>query len=97
MRDALEALVGPTVTVRNVRLVGDTIELKAAAPNELEARAALDRLSQRTEFVRLSMSTFGPSGSGSTTDIGATLKLTCAVPPKPEGICTARSAAMPGR
>lgn len=95
VRDALNALLGPSVTLRSVRLNGDTIELKAVAPNEAEARAGLERLRPRPEFFRLSTSTFGASRSGSFTDVGATLKLSCAVPPKPDGICTPRIAAMP--
>ena len=95
VRDALNALLGPSVTVRSVRLNGDTIELKAVAPNEAEARAALERLRPHTEFFRLSISGFGPSRNGSPSDIDATLKLTCTVPPKPDGICMPRTAAMP--
>ncbi|QBB70861.1 hypothetical protein ELE36_11120 [Pseudolysobacter antarcticus] len=90
--DAINVMLGPTVTVRDLRRTDDAFELKAVAPNEAEARAALQRLGQRTDFLRVSISGYGPSRSGAATDINATLKLICAVPPKPDGICTAQSA-----
>lgn len=91
--DAINAMLGPTVTVRDLRRTDDTFELRAIAPNEAEARAALQRLGQRTDFLRISVSGYGPPRSGAPTDFEATLKLICAVPPKPDGICTAPSAA----
>ena len=96
IRDAIEDLLGPLVTVQSVRLSGGSIRLKAIAPNELEARAGLERLRQRTEFFRLSISTLGHSDGGSASELSATLKLTCVVPPKPDGICTPRTPALPG-
>jgi len=93
LRDELYALLRPAVAVRSVRSNGDTIELKAVAPDESEARAGLERLSQQTGFFRLSTSTIGRP-NGSFTEFAATLKLACAVPPKPDGICPARLAAV---
>jgi hypothetical protein len=96
VRAELHTLLGTAWTVRDVRLDGVTIRLKADAPNESEVRAGMERISERTQFFRVSTWTFGPSNSGSSTVLDATLKLTCAVPPKPEGICAPRTAAMPG-
>ena len=88
VRDALHTLLGPLVTVNEVRLSGDTIQLKAVAPNEMEARASLERLSKRKDFFRLSTSMHGPSSDGSSANITAVLKLYCAIPPKADGICS---------
>lgn len=94
VRDAINAVIGPLVLVTNVSLSGDTIELKAVAPTEKEGRAGLERLRQRDDFFRISTSTVGPSSGGSAVEIGATLKLRCIVPPKPDGICTPRTTPM---
>ncbi|MFZ2236319.1 MAG: hypothetical protein WAV67_08085 [Dokdonella sp.] len=96
VRGAIESLLGPLVTVREVRLDGGKIHLKAGAPNEIEAAAALERLSQRKEFFSLSTSMHGRSDNGSSADIRAILRLTCATPPKADGICTSRTPSMRG-
>ena len=95
VRDSLGALLGSSVILRDVRLNGDTIQMKAVATSEVEARAGLERISQHKGFFRLSTSGIGPPRKGSITEIDATLKLTCAVPPKPDGICSARSRQVP--
>ena len=87
VRDALAAELAPAVTVRSVRLSGDTVQMTATASNEADARAGLERLGQHGEFMRLSTSSFGPSGNGPLFEISARLQLSCAVPPKAGGIC----------
>lgn len=91
VRDSLRVLLGPAVALRDVHLDGVTIEMKADAASEADARAALERIRQQTGLFRLSISGYGPPRSGSPTVITATLTLTCAVPPKPDGICTVQS------
>ena len=95
VRDTLGAVLGPSVKVRDVRLTGDTIQMKADVASEAEARAALQRIRQQAGLFRLSISGFGHSHSGPSTEIDATLKLICAVPPKPNGICTIRAQSKP--
>lgn len=90
VRDALRTLLGPGVPIRAVSLDGTAIRLEADAANESDARAALERIRNGTRFFRLSTSTTGSSANGSSAAIRATLTLTCAVPPKPDGICAAR-------
>ncbi len=87
VRGVIDNLLGPLVIVHEVRLDGDKIHLKAVAPNEVEARQALERLGQRKDFIRLSTSMHGPSASGSSVNISAVLNLYCAIPPKADGIC----------
>ena len=95
VRDSLGALLGSSVILRDVRLNGDTIQMKAVATSEVEARAGLERISQHKGLFRLSTSGIGPPRNGSVIEIDAELKLICAVPPKPDGICSARSRQVP--
>ncbi|TDR40107.1 hypothetical protein DFR29_114159 [Tahibacter aquaticus] len=92
VRQAVADAFGPTVTLGALRLDGVTIALKAAAPSEAEARAALERLGQVAGLFRTSTSTHSASGAAAS-EIGATLKLICAVPPRPDGICRPADAA----
>jgi hypothetical protein len=87
VRDAINTLLTPAITVLSVRLNGDTINMEATAPNEAEARAGLERLRGQPGFFRLSTSTYGPSRNNLPSSMGATLKLNCTVPPKPDGVC----------
>lgn len=89
VRTRLHYLLGPAVGLRQVSLNGSAIVMKAVVLDEAAARAALERIGKDTQLFRLSSSTFGPSNRGSLTDLGATLTLSCAVPPKPGGICAA--------
>lgn len=92
VRQAVVDAFGPTVTLGALRLDGVTITLQAVAPSQAEARAALERLGQASGLFRTSTSTHSASGA-SPSEIGATLKLVCAVPPKPDGICRPADAA----
>ena len=91
VRAALESLLGPTVVVQNIFLNGAAIKLEAQAASEAQARAALLRI--RSGLFHTSTSGYGPAKNDGATEINATLKLICAVPPKPGGICTSTSAA----
>ncbi len=91
IRGELDALLGKAVVLRGVHLHGDMIDMNAVAINQADARAALERIGQEKGFFRLSTSGIGPPRNGSVTEINATLRLTCAVPPKPDGICTPRT------
>ena len=88
VRAALDAALGKDVMLRDVHLAGDRIDMKAVTTSEAEARAGLERIGQQKGFFRLSTSGIGPPRNGSVVEIDATLRLTCAVPPKPDGICT---------
>lgn len=91
VRAALDAALGKAVMLREVHLSGENIYMKAVTTSEAEARASLERIRQQKGFFRLSISGIGPPRNGSITEIDATLSLTCAVPPKPDGICTPRT------
>lgn len=91
VHDRLRALLGPSITLRAVRLVDSTIHMEADAPNEMEARAGLDRIGHENDLFRLSSSGYRPTHNPAGAEITATLKLTCAVPPKADGICAARN------
>lgn len=95
IRGRLDALLGKGVVLRDVQLNGARIDLKAVATNEVDARAGLERIGQEKGFFRLSSSGIGPPRNGSITEIDATLRLTCAVPPKPDGICLPRNSQVP--
>lgn len=81
----VHTLLGPTITVHDVRLIGTTINVEADAPNETEARAALERLAQERGLFRTSVTGYMPGEEPSSFE--AKLKLICDRPPKPDGIC----------
>lgn len=85
VRRELRSLLGPIFPLRELHLVGTTITMKVDVPNETEARAAMKRIDDGTQFFRTSTSGFGPGDKPSV--LSATLKLTCAVPPTGDGIC----------
>ena len=85
VRAALELLLGPTIIVRDVFLKGSVINLEAQAASEAQASAALQRI--KSGMFYTSTSGYGPAKHDGSTEITARLKLICAVPPKPGGIC----------
>ncbi len=87
VRDTLVRLLGPTVAMRSLVVDGDTLRMKADAPNEAEARAALGRVDKGTRLFRPSVSGIGPPRGGPTIDVDAVFKLVCKVPPSADGIC----------
>ena len=86
VRAALEPLLGPTIVVQDVFLNGSVVNLEVQAATEAQARAALLRI--RSGMFHTSTSGYGPAKNGGPIQITAKLKLICAVPPKPGGICT---------
>jgi hypothetical protein len=91
----LRAMLGPDITVHDIFLDRGEIALEAQAATEAEAIAAIERIRQPNGLFRLSVSGYGPTKNGSTTDIHGKLNLVCAVPPKPDSICAAQTVAMP--
>ncbi len=92
VREALLQLLGPTITLHDLRRDGDHYKLLAEAPSEAEARSALADIRKGSPLFRVSISGYGPSRLGTTTEFNAVLVLTCAMPPKPDGICVASAA-----
>jgi hypothetical protein len=88
IRGRLDTLVGKDLVLREVRVNGSTIEMNAVATSAVDARAGLERIEQDKGLFRVSTSGVGPPRNGSVIEINATLKLVCATPPKPDGICT---------
>lgn len=87
VRKTVAALLGPGVTLLELRREGDGVELRGEAANEADAVAALGRIRPDNGLVRTSVSGYGPSSEGSPTPFRATLDFICPAPPKPNGIC----------
>ena len=92
VRSTLAGLIEPGATLLDATLDGTAITLHAQAASEADARAALERVRQHDGLFWLSRSGLGPPPSaGSPYPFEAYLTLTCAVPPKADGICKART------
>lgn len=91
VRETLLSLLGPNVSLLDLQRDGNRYNFTAGAPNVAAARAALDVIGKGSPLFRLSISGHGPSRQGTGAELRGALVLTCAMPPKPEGICVART------
>lgn len=80
----LQTMLGPDVTVRDVRLVDGTLTVEAEAADATQVRLAIERMGQPNGLFRVSTAGYDLEKNG---EILATLEFVCPVPPKPDGIC----------
>lgn len=88
VRAELIAVLGAGVTIRELRIDANTVNLKASAPDVLTANTALDRIRQHSGLLRLSTSGVKSGREGADTEFQATLQFICSTPPKPDGVCS---------